>query len=53
MYEICQTANERVVVSFYEFNNEPKFRPDGMTIDTNGNLYVASFKPNILQINPR
>ena len=46
-------ANERVVVSFYEFGKELKYNPDGMTIDTEGNLYVATFKSNILKVNPR
>lgn len=47
------TANERVVIDFTINGERPEFVPDGMTIDTNGSLYVATFGGSkILKINP-
>ncbi|XP_058468163.1 regucalcin-like [Malaya genurostris] len=36
-------SNERVVIDFRVSGKRPSFVPDGMTIDTNGFLYVATF----------
>jgi len=45
--------NEKVLIDFRVNGKEPKFVPDGMTIDTDGNLYVALFGDSkILKINP-
>ncbi|CRK88362.1 CLUMA_CG002139, isoform A [Clunio marinus] len=46
-------SNERVVIDFTVNGNRPNFVPDGMTIDTNGSLYVATFGASkIYKINP-
>lgn len=46
-------ANERVVIDFRVDGGRPSFVADGMTIDTAGNLYVATFGGSkILKINP-
>lgn len=46
-------ANERVVIDFTVNGERPGFVPDGMTIDTEGNLYVATFGGwKIFKINP-
>lgn len=37
------TANETVVVDFNQTHPDTKFVGDGMTIDENGTLYVATF----------
>lgn len=37
------TANGRVVIDFTTEGKRPDFVPDGMTIDVNGSLYVATF----------
>lgn len=36
-------ANERVFIDFKDNGRKPSFVPDGMTIDTDGNLYVACY----------
>lgn len=36
-------SNERVVIDFTINGERPPFVPDGMTIDSEGNLYVATF----------
>lgn len=46
-------ANERVIVDFTVNGERPNFVPDGMTIDTDGNLYVCTFGAwKIFKINP-
>lgn len=46
-------ANERVVIDFTVNGERPNFVPDGMTIDTEGNLYVTTFGGwKIFKINP-
>ncbi|KAG5672043.1 hypothetical protein PVAND_002205 [Polypedilum vanderplanki] len=47
-------SNERIVVDFKINGSErPNFVPDGMTIDAEGNLYVATFGAwKIFKINP-
>lgn len=52
LFEFC-AANKRVVIDFMENGKRPRFLADGMTIDTEGNLYVATFNGSkILKINP-
>ena len=47
------TANERVVIDFTINGNRPNFVPDGMTIDAEGSLYVATFGAStVFKINP-
>lgn len=49
---IC-VANERIVIDFVDNNRRPGFLGDGMTIDTDGNLYIAAFNGSkVLKINP-
>lgn len=46
-------ANERVVIDFSDNGKNPGFVPDGMTIDTEGNLYVATFGGGkVLKVDP-
>lgn len=51
---VCMfTANERVVIDFTIDGKRPDFVPDGMTIDSNGDLYVATFGASkVFKINP-
>jgi gluconolactonase len=51
---VCMfTANGRVVIDFTIDGKRPDFVPDGMTIDANGSLYVATFGASkIFKINP-
>lgn len=51
---VCMfTANERVVIDFSINGNRPNFVPDGMTIDAEGSLYVATFGASkVFKINP-
>jgi gluconolactonase len=47
------TANGRVVIDFTIDGKRPTFVPDGMTIDANGSLYVATFGASkVFKINP-
>lgn len=47
------SANGRVVIDFTVNGQRPDFVPDGMTIDTSGSLYVATFGASkIFKINP-
>lgn len=47
------TANGRVVIDFTINGERPTFVPDGMTIDENGSLYVATFGGSkLFKINP-
>lgn len=47
------TANGRVVIDFTINGQRPDFVPDGMTIDANGSLYVATFGASkVFKINP-
>lgn len=48
------TANERVLIDFRSANGDrPSFGPDGMTIDADGILYVATWGGSkILRIDP-
>lgn len=46
-------SNERVVIDFTVNGERPGFVPDGMTIDTEGNLYVTTFGGwKIYKVNP-
>jgi len=46
-------SNERVVIDFRVNGERPSFLPDGMTIDTEGNLYVATWGGSkVLKVNP-
>lgn len=48
------SANERVVIDFSENGKNPGFVPDGLTIDTEGNLYVTTFGGgNIYKVDPK
>lgn len=48
------SANERVVIDFKVNGQRPSYLPDGMTIDTDGNLYVATWGGHkVLKINPK
>lgn len=50
---LLQAANERVVIDFKINGERPPFVPDGMTIDANGSLYVATFGGStVYKINP-
>ncbi|XP_062536350.1 regucalcin-like [Armigeres subalbatus] len=47
-------SNERKVIDFTVNGARPSFVPDGMTIDTDGNLYVATFGGStVYKINPK
>lgn len=47
-------ANERIAIDFKINGKNPQFIPDGMTIDTEGNLYVAAFGGSkVLKVNPK
>lgn len=47
-------SNERVAISFKVNGKNPKFIPDGMTIDTEGFLYVACYGGSkVLKIDPK
>jgi len=47
------TANGRVVIDFTVDGKRPDFVPDGMTIDSDGYLYVATFGASkVFKINP-
>ena len=47
-------ANERVVIDFSINGKNPGFLPDGLTIDTEGNLYVTAFEGSkIFKVNPK
>lgn len=50
---LIQSANERKVINLDNGERPPPFVPDGMTIDSQGNLYVATFGGSkILKVNP-
>lgn len=47
-------ANERVAIDFMVNGKNSKFIPDGMTIDTDGNLYIATFGGSkVLKVDPK
>lgn len=47
------TANERVLIDFSVDGEQPGFVPDGMTIDTEGFLYVATWGGSkVMKVNP-
>ncbi|XP_055296415.1 regucalcin-like [Sitodiplosis mosellana] len=47
-------SNERVVIDFSKNGKNPGFLPDGLTIDTDGNLYVTAFEGSkIFKVNPK
>lgn len=51
-YIACVLANRQVIFKFSE--NGVEGMPDGMTIDTDGNLWIASFGGSkIIKIDPR
>lgn len=46
-------SNEKVLIDFKQKSDKLSFAPDGMTIDSNGMLYVALFNGGkVLQIDP-
>lgn len=50
---IISIANERVLIDFKENGQRPSFLPDGMTIDADGFLYVATWGGSkVMKINP-
>lgn len=47
-------ANERVALDLKENGGKPEYIPDGMTIDEEGNLYVATWGGSkILKVDPK
>lgn len=47
-------TNERVVINLDDGQRPPSFVPDGMTIDEDGSLYVATWGGGkVLKVNPR
>lgn len=51
---IFVSANERVLIDFKVDGKNPGFIPDGMTIDTEGFLYVATWGGSrIFKIDPK
>lgn len=47
-------SNERVLIDFTVNGKSPGFIPDGMTIDTAGNLYVAAFGgAKVIKVDPK
>lgn len=47
-------ANERVLIDFSDKGKNPGFLPDGLTIDTDGNLYVTKFGgSSVVKVNPK
>lgn len=50
---VISLANERVLINFKTKGSKPEFVGDGMTIDSNGSLYVAApGSSKVLKINP-
>lgn len=46
-------ANERIVFDLTVNGKRPRYFADGLTIDTKGNLYVATFNGSkVMEINP-
>lgn len=53
-FHLFLSANERVVIDFSINGRSPGFLPDGLTIDTDGNLYISNFgSSNILKVDPK
>lgn len=51
---IFVSANERVLIDFKVDGKNPGFIPDGMTIDTEGFLYVATWGGSkVVKVDPR
>lgn len=47
-------ANPRIAYDFRVDGKAPEFIPDGMTIDAEGNLYVATWGGSkVIKIDPR
>lgn len=47
-------ANERVVIDFSNNGKNAGFLPDGLTIDTDGNLYITNFGgSNVVIVEPK
>ncbi|XP_055326181.1 regucalcin-like [Sitodiplosis mosellana] len=47
-------SNERIAIDFKVNGKNPPFIPDGMTIDTDGNLYVATYGGSkVLKVDPK
>lgn len=48
------SANKHVLLNFSENGQPSNYLLDGMTIDTDGNLYVATFGGSkIMKVDPR
>lgn len=53
LFPCVQPANERVIIDFTVNGERPDFVPDGMTIDSNGRLYIATWGASkIFVVNP-
>lgn len=51
---VFSSANESVAIDFKNNGKNPDFIPDGMTIDAEGNLYVATWGGSkILKVDPK
>ncbi|XP_031628871.1 regucalcin-like [Contarinia nasturtii] len=47
-------SNERVVIDFSDNGKNAGFLPDGLTIDTEGNLYITNFGgSNVVKVEPK
>lgn len=53
-FYVSSTANERVAIDLSANGENPGFVPDGMTIDTEGNLYIATWGGSkIIKVDPK
>lgn len=53
LYFSVASANGQRIIDFRVNGERPSFVPDGMTIDTDGNLYVATWDGSkVLKVDP-
>lgn len=53
IFRISFAANQRVAFDLTENGKRPRYIADGLTIDTQGKLYVAAFNGSkVLKVNP-